>query len=63
MLKNKKYIFISIPNGLVALSILRSGILKNLCQSKNNLFVYIISPLSSDVSFLKEFNSKENVKE
>jgi hypothetical protein len=62
MLKNKKYIFISIPNGLVALSILRSGILKNICESKNNLFVYIISPLSSDVSFLKEFNSKENVK-
>ena len=56
---DQKKIFISIPNGLNAFSILRSGILDDLI--KKDIYCHIISPLVEDKNFVSEFNQLRNV--
>ncbi len=50
-----KTVFLSVPNGLLALSFLRTDFLKILL--KNNLQVVIISPLVADDGFRAEFEN------
>jgi len=54
-----KNIIISVPNGLLALSFLRSGILEYLLNEE--IFIHIISPLSFDQRFINQFNGIKNV--